>query len=749
MIAQQSERSAKAQALFEANLERLDRSFDPQVNLNQMRPGGVHDHKQSLVYALGLLDRGAPADVERAEKIIAAALTTQNLVEGSYRYGNFKWLFEQETVTDINAVQFCLWYLIDILRRHDGSVSDDLRERMRAALAAGLVELDKLNVPWHYTNITLLQIGSLILGGEYLGESHAYYSEKGYALLARLVDVSNTNGAVFEYNSPGYCGIDIDALARIATHCRNPQAAVMATVHEERIWAHVAMRLHPATRKLAAPWSRGYYPQLCGMPSGVEALFFRVTDDASFMAPSPYYKERVDGAGFLRDLGYRYSCPEYLRQLILEKPLPYYVRELTNRGGGNDITTFVTHDYAIGTNAKTYHEDDRNQAGLWTPLCKSLLVHYRRGMDPRFGVLYALYLIDEKTPADHQYRSQRLTADRTQDEQGLVRSVQHRNKAIVLYHPPQIRDDVFSLKVEVTIFDRARIDEVRINEQVVSSLPRALAPADIVFVADTDTYFALQPLEPTKLGPDMPIELREDPEGNLALSIYNYRGPTRTFWEYKSRLPYFRANAKNGFVIEVGSARDDGSFEAFRRRIYATRVVDITDGADVREVTYQSGNDTISIKVDLKTDDLLERRINGQAYEAPFLDADTVRAGSSGRIELKGAALVTDERPAWLLVDEELVCYAAMTPSQHVGPLRLQTPAGTLESPAFGLGRIAYYPGNDTRVDILAAHEHGPVYFTRPSGQATVRLNGEDVSSALRPTRHNRTDVLCLPPRLL
>jgi hypothetical protein len=121
--------------------------------------------------------------------------------------------------------------------------------------------------------------------------------------------------------------------------------------------------------------------------------------------------------------------------------------------------------------------------------------------------------------------------------------------------------------------------------------------------------------------------------------------------------------------------------------------------------------------------------------------------GRPAESSLKGAVLTTDHRPAWLLVDEALGCYVAMTTSDHVGPLRLVSPHGTLETTTFGLGRIAYYPGHDARVNILASHAHGQIFFSQPPGAATVTLNGREVSLRLRAVRHNRTSVLSLPSR--
>ena len=738
--------------------------FDPDVDLLWQYEEKIHDHKQSLSYATALLERGRPEDVERAGRIIERALSTQNTVEGSHRYGNFKWTYEDKTITDINAVQFCVSSLLGIIQQFGDRLRAELKEQITRSIAIGLVEEAALDVPWHYTNITLIQMGNLILGGELLGSGYRTYSNLGYRRLHEWIEMANRNGAVFEYNSPGYCSVDIIALGRIAGSCGDREAALAARIMEERLWIHVAARFHPGSAKLAGPYARAYQPSICGTPLGIYDLFYGATGNEEILRSTPYYDPDSYHARAYR--GFRpfrrnlnpppgknpLGCPEYVRRLIADKPMPYYVQETSDKPGGNDITTYLTEEYALGTNAKTYQETDRGQPGLWTPLCKSLVLHYRRPEPYRFGVLYSLYVVNDLRISEYYHEIHGgvdgiTTADRYQDERGLVRSVQHHNKAIVLYHPPQLQEDISSLRTEVIVLGRAAIKRIFVGETEVASLPVSLSPADTLFLEDGNTFIAILPLEPSNLGEPAaaPVELIEDSSGNLVLAIYNYRGPKKPFWEYKTRMPYFRANAKAGFVIEVGSTGEYPSFEAFRAHIESSRITDTTDEAFIRQVEYQSDGDAISITVDLKTDALLERCIDGKVYEAPFLSANTVKEDNSGHIEVGNSTLITDPRPAWLLADEGLPCYVAATPSDQGGPLVLRTPEGTLECDDFGFGRIAYMPGGSPGIDILAKNFQSPVYFPCRDGSApVVYLNREDVSSHVGVNLRNGKERYCL-----
>lgn len=737
-------------------LDDFDQVFDPEVSLLWQARGKVHDHKMSLAYAMALFKRGRDADIERASRIVKQALTTQNTVENSHRYGNFKWVYEDKSVTDINAVQFCLWSLIELHRNFSELLDSEIVEAVRQAVAIGLFEVLELDVPWHYTNIFLIQTGNQILGAELLGREHRHHGEHGYRRLQEWIDHSNRNGAVYEYNSPGYCTVDIDSLARIAMYCQRKDMAIKARIMEERIWIHVAVRFHPGTLKLAGPYARAYHPATCGVPLGIYDHFYLATGNEDILRPSPYgdpesYHARAY-RGF-RAFKYEYNLPDYVKRLLTDQPLPYTIREQADKAVGNDITTHLTEEYSLGTNAKTYQETEQAQPGLWTPLCKSLVLHYRRPKPYHFGVLYSLYVVNGKRIADYYHKIHAApdgvaTADRYQDERALVRTVQDKNRAIVLYHPPQLKEDVFSLRTEVIVLGRKGIDCIMIDDAEITSLPAIFDRTNILFLKENGTYIAVLPLEPTNLNEEEAptIELTEDKHRNLVYSIYNYQGPAKPFWEYKTPLPYFKANAKAGFILEVGSIREFDSFNEFREHIRQAKISDVTTSDHRRQVSYQSGNDTIALTVDLKNNALIDRHINGAVYRAPDLTADTIKQDTSGKIELAGARLLTDPRPAWLLIDETLGTYVAATPSPQGGPLRLETPSSSLECADFGFGRIAYYPGDNPRLDLLATDLGSPIYFSRQGEIApAVHLNGKNVSSKITTMEKDGETVYCIP----
>ena len=51
--------------------------------------------------------------------------------------------------------------------------------------------------------------------------------------------------------------------------------------------------------------------------------------------------------------------------------------------------------------------------------------------------------------------------------------------------------------------------------------------------------------------------LEQGPEGELWLTIYNYRGPAKRFWDYASlRGAFWRGNLRAGYVVEVAERGD-------------------------------------------------------------------------------------------------------------------------------------------------------------------------------------------------
>jgi hypothetical protein len=95
---------------------------------------------------------------------------------------------------------------------------------------------------------------------------------------------------------------------------------------------------------------------------------------------------------------------------------------------------------------------------------------------------------------------------------------------------------------------------------------------EIVWIEDDYLYAAFRPLILTDHGRRFAVSVQQEND-YVAISFYNYDGPPRRF----SRRELLRT--LNGFVAEIGSKREDGSFDRFRSRVLGGRVEDeVVDG---------------------------------------------------------------------------------------------------------------------------------------------------------------------------
>src|SRR5581483_6855129 len=245
----ESEASRRSQLLAEARAA-YDALWDdaPAMMRYSERPD-YHDPRGTLAYARLLLDEGAPGAVERARAALAAVLAMQERTPGHAREGNFRWTLEDEGVTDLNAVEFMLDALIPIARDHAAALGDDLAEAAREAVALGLREIDRLDVHLSYTNIALSDIANSVLGGELIGDHR--YVERGAKRLEEWLAFTRASGAPHEFNSPTYLAVDIERMATLAEHARDPQVGAKAREAEALLWRHVAVHYQPELAQLA------------------------------------------------------------------------------------------------------------------------------------------------------------------------------------------------------------------------------------------------------------------------------------------------------------------------------------------------------------------------------------------------------------------------------------------------------------------------------------------------------------------
>lgn len=691
---------ANARREFEAN-------FDAELSMIcfSTQVGKFHYPRESLAYALCLLLDAEREHWQVAEGIIARVLTMQECRPENAHYGNFRWLYEDPVVIDLNGVEFMVEAFTDILLRARDRLSAETLQGILAAVRLGLEEIGRLDVHLSYTNIALLDIRNSILGGELLGDDH--FSQRGYRRLDEWAAFTSRSGAPYEFNSPTYCGVDLDALAAIAQHSSNATARLKACLMEERLWLHVAAHFHRPTHQLAGPHSRAYRRDVTGAPGRLKNVLYKVLGDPELCRNTPYYTgPRYDG-----DVGIaltEYHCPDYILSLF-DKPDAWEVRETASNEPSIDLTSYLTADYCLGTASRAYGVGEPLEP--W-PQHDSLILYYRRDSGPGYGVLYCRYLSDERGIGEA--RGSGPTGAELFDE-GLFCGVQSRNRAIVAYglFPRGLRI-TRSERLDIRLLGPDADSELRAGEQRFEGEPLEVQPREPVLVADGRIYLAIIPLEPTAMGQEAPILLRRD-GGETILSIYNYRDAPKDFWEYRSLAgPFYKGNVRNAFILEVASRQEYSSLEDFRRHIQQTTIQDLTGPERVREITYRWEDGSLSLAYSLWDMRTVERRVDGKPYSPPMLECPAAEQ-AAGRAQVGTASVEAGSAPVWLVSDEERQLWVAAKPDDAPARLRMETPQGVLEAEGFGFGKVTW-DGAERSVQVECA--------ASPGG---VRVQGEEI----------------------
>ncbi len=719
---------ARSQELYTDGLRDLRERFDPDAAMTRITTGfgEHHDPRGSLAYATCLLREGGSDNLAAAEKVIDRVLSMQETRPGNAHFGNFRWFLEDEVVADLNAVEFMLEALAVIVLDYGDRLSAGARDRIEEAMRLGLAEIERLDVHPSYTNIVLLDIHNTILCGQILGDEH--HEERGRRKLDDWIAFTARSGAPHEYNSPTYLGVDLTALASLAEHTRDPDVGLKARLMEERLWLHVAGRFHRSTCQIAGPHCRAYRSNTVGATGFLKVVLYKEVGYQELRRWSPYYPAGREEGHVGVGLG-RYHLPDHVRALFDEKPDRWQVRETASATGGSDLTSYLTPEYALGTASRSYEVGDPPEP--W-PQFNAAILYYRKESEPGYGVLYTRYVVNEYDIA-HMADENGYTEGELWDL-GAPRCLQHRNQAIVAYGltPMPITAAVHALRLDALLLGRDAATEILVGGRPVSSLPQPVRPLEPVVVADGDAYIGLIPLEPTNMGQEATIVLNEQ-GAELALSIHNYDGPSKNFWEFRTLSgPFFKGNVCNGLVLEVASRGDFPSPAAFHEHLAGARLTDSVSTEAVRDIEYESGGQTLALRYDLRTLQVLQRRIDGRPYSPPMLEAPGIVQSRARPLTAGAATLRSAGGRAWLVADDARRVWAVAITGKNPGLLRLEVPTGALEADDFVLGRAVWRDG-DGRVEVEASPAPTGLRLWAPP-ETRLLLNGEDVTTGLRPT---------------
>lgn len=576
---------------------------------------------------------------------------------------------------------------LQLLLKHGPRLAPDVTERLKAYVAASLPHAadPRVHFTMYNDNFASLACFTLIVGGEMLGDQAAF--KAGMAKLEGMRDLFRRRGTVMEYGSPTYTPVNAHVIAELATYARDPTAKDLARDCEVRMWAEIATHWHAETSRLAGPYSRAYWVDTAGHPHLIHALMYLVFGEAIFSNPvaelsSPYEKLVIHiGRETLMMPNFAWlwsgTCrvPDRLARLALRKRYPFEVsctsESLPSRISGNRTfhdgrkerfdgpeypafagpnTSYLTADFALGAAFSSYHDG---------PFTETFHLTWRKRRPARrladTGVAVSRYIFNDKLPERRNYYSvfDSVHGPEGFRDEGRKWGLQHRGCALYAYRPkPFEAHEVASMKLAILLPTHfAPIEEVRLGDRrfggervgdrgleghrggrqfggtlngapTLSAAPLESVDPCAVLVKDGPVYLAFVPLALTDHGRRAAVRI-ESWENYLAICLYNYEGPVRSF-----DVPTVMRTS-NGFVVHAASDAEFPDLEAFAKFVNAGTVSDETTESEdgyTRWIAYTHPAVSLRLALSPASEGILTATIDGRPRPEPIFAASGLSA---------------------------------------------------------------------------------------------------------------------------
>ncbi len=222
---------------LEKSLERSHAQYNPQQRLLSEQKGGgydynsflrnqtVHPTRESLAYAVKLLDTGNPHWEGRAFDILRRVLEFQITDPKHDGYGIWGKYAEEPLdkapYIDRNWADFLGKNYLHVAMYHGHRLPPDLQREVKTGLLRAAEAIKRRNVGPGYTNIAVMGTYVTLLTANLYNDAElrAYAIErlKKHAFTREL-------GGFAEYNSPTYTGVALGDLQRFVRDVRDPEA---------------------------------------------------------------------------------------------------------------------------------------------------------------------------------------------------------------------------------------------------------------------------------------------------------------------------------------------------------------------------------------------------------------------------------------------------------------------------------------------------------------------------------------------
>ncbi len=624
-----------------------------------------------------------------------------------------------------------------------------------------------------------------LLNGQIIGSANAMADGRAGLMQFPFWMWTHRAGVGQEYVDHYYWAIATAANKNFADFCEQPEDRMAGWSIIAKTVNDLAGAYHPSLKKLIGPASRTYYEHVLGHQDGLYHILhvlspkgalsdtdtgvlpaLTAAKDGRGNAPRPISAWGHDypaAAVALQSLSGPWADP-WLAELVDEKPLPWslYVEK-----EGDPVFTYFGESYGLSCIRQK-------------PQRIHVLGHWRRKAAPPttmrdIGTLDVRIGFNQTTVG--------CDGEGVISPQGVYRCYQSGPTLVLLARPqPNViaqqagehlfgqrklpAQEIRSVQCTAALFNYeqpAPTWEIYIDDRKVAALPATAKQGQVILVRDGVTYLAIRPLPTDDLGRDADVTLEPgQPQTQpyhesttiqpaLLVHAHFYRKDAAIGADALKRL----GSASSGFVVEMGDAKDSGSFDAFRKRVLAARLAAGEKGA----LTYASGKDTLtagweSFAVNGRDpwDDAKEKKLR---QDTTLTRMGTARLEKNGAVVERGAR--HPELNLFLQTFPKQKRYVAMNLLPNYLDYAFREPGG-VRIAADGACSMGRWAVTDSREIDLLYHAFGGEYLPKEREAAAtllfvsgarakprVTLNGQDVTASLKPWKQDGVDGWLVP----
>ena len=445
-----------------------------------------------------------------------------------------------------------------------------------------------------------------------------------------------------------------------------------------RLGLSAALHIHPSNGCWAGPFSRAYS--------------HAVLNAAAFNAEDVY--TWVDDG----------QLPAWIGDLLQRPNVPQQIDETAHGEEPVALSTYHSPSFSLGVASCEL----KTQEVIFIALQSSVFyAQYQRPHSARSGVLFSRYILDD------QWLSFQTTPSREPGqvvpEEGHFYGVHERGRTIGLYAPRGL--DAWtrrtSAKAVLIWTEIKQVDEIWIGQHKVDALPAAVPHGQVVVVGSGELWTAVLPLKLTDLGGGAPIRLVEL-DNHLALELYNYTGPAKTFWEMANPGSFYQGQPRCGFYTELAERTDYASGADFAAQVATGTLIDeapppttYTAGAErTLRVEYTREDRVLGIEVDLYEWSLKQRWTQDGSLSWPMHKSPYAQQSACGPVSIGAATLSCDKGPIWLCACPGGKKYIAAYSGSGMTALRLQVDGDVVTLAEMGAGTIIWDEGQ-VKIDAI------------------------------------------------